>query len=113
MNTESSVSTESNFLGLAGIDPNHEQFPISPASIFRALSDAELEELGSFVSVRRARRHELVFREGEPLSHLYLVQSGSFKLVRHSHQGGGTDSHQAEPPPKCLFDRSPVHRHEI
>jgi len=87
MNTESSVSMESNFLGLAGADANHEQLPMSPASIFRALSDAELEELGSSVSVRRARRHELVFCEGEPLSHLYLVQSGSFKLVRHSRDG--------------------------
>jgi len=84
---ESSIATESNFLGVTGTDTNDVLAPMSPASIFRALSHTELEELSSSVSIRRARRHQSVFREGATLSHLYLVQSGSFKLVRHSQDG--------------------------
>lgn len=57
-------------------------YGMKPASIFTTLSCDELAELDSATSIRRARRHETVFEEGQALSHLYLLQSGTLKLVR-------------------------------
>ena len=54
---------------------------------FSALSADELEELLAASSSHRVSRHHVVFCEGETLTHLYLAQTGSFKLVRHSEEG--------------------------
>lgn len=55
--------------------------------LFRELSDSEVDELVTSSTSHRARKQQVVFSEGENLSHLYVVQSGSFKLVRHSEEG--------------------------
>lgn len=55
--------------------------------LFRDLSNAELEELLAASSTQHAVRQQVVYCAGERLSHLYVVQHGSFKLVRHSEEG--------------------------
>lgn len=55
---------------------------MKPASIFTTLSDDDFAELISATAFRRAGRCEVVFDERQVLSHLYILQSGSLKLVR-------------------------------
>ena len=55
--------------------------------LFRDLTDDELESLLGSSSSLRADRHQVVYCEGETVGHLYVVENGSFKLVRHSPEG--------------------------
>ncbi len=55
--------------------------------ILRDLSDAELDELVTSSKLYHVERHHVVYCAGERLSELYVVQRGSFKLIRHSEEG--------------------------
>lgn len=51
------------------------------------LSDAELDELVASSRPHHVERHQVVYCASERLSELYVVQHGSFKLIRHSEEG--------------------------
>lgn len=70
--------------GITEVDP---QESLAEVPLFGVLSAAELEELLSASTSHRVVRQQVVYCEGEKLTHLYLVQTGSIKLVRHSEEG--------------------------
>lgn len=75
----------SHFLrGSVEVDP---EGSLAEVPLFRVLTADELEELLAASSSHRFSRHQVVYCEGETLNHLYLAQTGSFKLVRHSEEG--------------------------
>ena len=51
------------------------------------LPKEEIEALDSSSAFERASRAQVLFQEDHTLSHLYVVSSGSFKLVRYSEEG--------------------------
>lgn len=55
--------------------------------LLRYLSVESFHELLDSSAQLRLTRHQLVFRQGELVNRLYLVDSGSVKLVRHSELG--------------------------
>ena len=72
-------SEESRLYTLLDID---EVLPIlNEISIFAGLSDAQLHELFKLLQKTHYSAGEKVFEEGEQPSHIYIVQSGSVKLV--------------------------------
>lgn len=78
-------SEGSRFLrGSVEVDP---EGSLAEATLLRTLSAEEFEELLAASSSHRVPRQQVVFCEGEKLTHLYLAQTGSFKLVRHSEEG--------------------------
>ncbi len=70
--------------GSTEVDP---QGSLAEVPLFGVLSADELEELLAASSSHRVHRQQVVFCEGEKLTHLYLTQTGSIKLVRHSEEG--------------------------
>jgi len=58
--------------------------PLEQLPLFRDLTNEQLEELLASSSSHRADRQQVIYCEGETIKHLYLVESGSFKLIRHS-----------------------------
>ena len=66
------------------VDP---QGSLADITLFGVLSVDELEELLAASTSRRVARRQVVYCEGETLTHLYLAQTGSIKLVRHSEEG--------------------------
>ena len=54
---------------------------LNEISIFAGLSDAQLYELFKLLQKTRYSAGEKIFEEGEEPSHIYIVQSGSVKLV--------------------------------
>ena len=72
-------SEEAKSYALLDID---EVLPIlNEISIFAGLSDAQLYELFKLLQKTRYSAGEKIFEEGEEPSHIYIVQSGSVKLV--------------------------------
>ncbi len=55
--------------------------------LFSGLPGEEIEALDSSSTIERVSRSRTLFQHGQALSHLYLVSSGSVKLVRHSEEG--------------------------
>ncbi len=55
--------------------------------LLKAMTDREIDDLLLSATTLRSARHQIVFCAGEKVQHLYLVQSGSFKLIRHSEEG--------------------------
>lgn len=63
------------------------RFSVAPRESSGGSSVDGIAALAPSGSSQRVHRNQVVFCEGEPVAHLYLVRSGSFKLVRHSEQG--------------------------
>lgn len=57
------------------------------SDLLGGLPKEESEALDSSSAIERASRTQFLYREDQVLSHLYVVASGSFKLVRHSEEG--------------------------
>jgi CRP/FNR family transcriptional regulator len=57
------------------------------SDLLGGLPNEEIEALDSTSTFEQAARAQVLFQEEHTLSHLYLVSSGSFKLVRHSEEG--------------------------
>lgn len=55
--------------------------------IFAALDDAELAQIVSLITHKSYPKASLIFREGEPLDNLYLVNHGRIKVYRTSAEG--------------------------
>ena len=55
--------------------------------LFENLKDRELHALTSAGISYRAERGQVLYWESEPLNELFLVRSGSVKLVRNSEDG--------------------------
>jgi CRP/FNR family cyclic AMP-dependent transcriptional regulator len=63
----------------AGIDPA----VLRAVPLFRDFEDDALLELARLFTVQRYRKHETIFREGDPGETFYIVISGSVAVVRH------------------------------
>ena len=59
----------------------------SGTRLFRSLKESQVRSLAARGSLNRAERGQILYCEGELLNHLYVVQSGSVKLVRSSEDG--------------------------
>lgn len=57
------------------------------APLFQDLSPIEVEQLGPRLSRAEVRRGDVVFSEGEPSDHLYLVAQGQTKCSRYGQSG--------------------------
>jgi CRP/FNR family transcriptional regulator len=55
--------------------------------IFRSLKQRETEDLLASGSTYRVTRGRIVYYAGDVLQHLYLVESGSIKIIRSSEEG--------------------------
>ncbi|NLY55997.1 MAG: Crp/Fnr family transcriptional regulator [Firmicutes bacterium] len=55
--------------------------------IFAALTDAELAQVVSLITQKSYPKGSLVFREGEPLENLYLINHGRIKVYRTAADG--------------------------
>lgn len=51
-------------------------------SIFRALSEGDVEQLARVARVRRYARGEVVFHEGDPADHFYSIVDGRAKVYK-------------------------------
>jgi CRP/FNR family cyclic AMP-dependent transcriptional regulator len=60
---------------------------LSSARVFRSLRGSEIEQLASAGWSYRASRGQILYCEGEQLRYLYLIESGSVKLIRNSEEG--------------------------
>jgi CRP/FNR family transcriptional regulator, cyclic AMP receptor protein len=58
-------------------------------SLFRELSDRDLEELAQVAVPRRWLAGEAIFREGDPGDTCYVVRSGSVRVTRRHSDGRG------------------------
>ncbi len=63
----------------AGIDPA----VLRAVPLFGDFEEGALVELARLFSVHRYRKHETIFREGDPGETFYIVISGSVAVVRH------------------------------
>ncbi|WP_176719931.1 Crp/Fnr family transcriptional regulator [Desulfuribacillus alkaliarsenatis] len=55
--------------------------------IFYKLSDQTLEEIANNITIKDYRADELVYSEGEPSNHIYIVVSGRVKITKVSSTG--------------------------
>lgn len=56
-------------------------------ALFSAMDDATLMAVARLVRSRRFRRHEVIFHEGDPGDSLFVIASGSVKIVLESAAG--------------------------
>jgi len=70
--------------GSTEVDP---EGSLATIPLFGVLSADEFEELLAASASHRVARQQVIFCEGETLTHFYLAQTGSIKLVRHSEAG--------------------------
>ncbi|MDR3544330.1 MAG: cyclic nucleotide-binding domain-containing protein, partial [Candidatus Limnocylindrales bacterium] len=56
-------------------------------ALFSAMDDATLMAVARLVRSRRFRRHEVIFHEGDPGDSLFVIASGSVKIVLQSTAG--------------------------
>ncbi len=59
----------------------------SKVSLFQHLDDQGLERITKLIGNRVIRKGETAFREGDPLSSLYIVNSGSVKAYTYTREG--------------------------
>lgn len=57
------------------------------SDLLSGLPREEIEALDRSSAIAHASKGQVLFREDHALSHLYVVSSGSFKLLRHSEEG--------------------------
>jgi len=60
---------------------------LSGTRLFRSLKESQVRSLAARGSFYQAERGQILYSQGELLNHLYVVQSGSVKLVRNSEDG--------------------------
>jgi CRP/FNR family transcriptional regulator/CRP/FNR family cyclic AMP-dependent transcriptional regulator len=63
------------------------QASLRRASLFAQIEDAELAELGRYMTRHRYGRGDVVFYQGDPSGKLYVVEEGWVKLTRQSDAG--------------------------
>lgn len=61
---------------------------LARVSLFAGLGDDELAALAAIAHVRRLARGQVLFSEGEPSDHLFLVRSGRLRVFLASPRGG-------------------------
>lgn len=60
---------------------------VRKVAIFSPLTDDEVRSTLPFFREKKMRKSEVIFREGEPGRHFYLVRSGSVKVYKLSEDG--------------------------
>jgi len=56
-------------------------------SLFRHVGEATLDLVASSLRVRRHRKNEVIFHQGDPGDSLYIIESGAVKIVLPSREG--------------------------
>ena len=56
-------------------------------ALFARVDDETLELCASSLRVRRYRKNEIIFHQGDPGDSLYIIESGSVKIVLPSPEG--------------------------
>ena len=62
---------------------------LSGAEVFSSLAPGERAAIASFAALRRLGTRQVVFWQGDPCSHLYVVLDGAVKLVVGKAERGG------------------------
>src|SRR5262245_9661729 len=60
---------------------------LSQVPFLAELAETELQALAAVCRVRRFRRGEVLFHEGDPGNALFLIQSGQVKILRVTDEG--------------------------
>ena len=68
-------------------DPSFAQTVLRSCALFRVVDDATLALVAASLRPRRFRRNEVIFHAGDPGDSLFIVESGSVKIVLASPEG--------------------------
>jgi CRP/FNR family cyclic AMP-dependent transcriptional regulator len=68
-------------------EPNFAQAVLRSCALFRVVDDATLALVAASLRTRRFRRNEVIFHAGDPGDSLFIVESGSVKIVLASPEG--------------------------
>jgi CRP/FNR family cyclic AMP-dependent transcriptional regulator len=79
--------TKGDFTTIASIQPETPGHSVSSSRAFGSLKQREIEDLLAVGWTCRIPRGQVVYCAGDVLQHLYLVESGSVKLIRSSEEG--------------------------
>ena len=79
--------TKDNFSTLNNFHQETTSRFLAGTDIFRSLRQSEIEELLSTGWLYRSTKGQIIYCEGEVLPHLYVIESGSVKLIRSSEHG--------------------------
>jgi len=71
----------------ANAGPGIELVALRSCPLFSGMDDAALESVAGLLRTRRFRRSEVIFHAGDPGDSLFVVKSGSVKVVLASAQG--------------------------
>ena len=68
-------------------EPGFAQSVLRSCALFREVDEATLALVAASLRTRRFRRNEVIFHAGDPGDSLFIVQSGSVKIVLASSEG--------------------------
>lgn len=68
-------------------EPSFAQAVLRSCALFKVVDDATLALVATSLRTRRFRRNEVVFHAGDPGDSLFIVESGSVKIVLASSEG--------------------------
>jgi CRP/FNR family cyclic AMP-dependent transcriptional regulator len=77
-------------LGVSEAQPGIDPGILRHVPLFREFGEEQLAELARLFSVHQYRKHQTIFREGDPGEKFYVVVSGSVAVVRVSGEGRET-----------------------
>jgi len=69
------------------MDPEQREIELVEAEFFRALDPDALAHLRPVVRERRFERHRVLFFEGQPAEHLWVLRRGGVRLYKSSSEG--------------------------
>ena len=92
MMTQAAIAIDS----AKGIDPS----ALRNVPLFADFEDGALDELARLFTVQSFRKHQTIFREGDPGEKFYVVVSGSVAVVRDAGEGRETCSTRRYAPPE-------------
>ncbi len=82
-----SASGEGRVTTVRSAEPGFAQAVLRSCALFRAVDDEALALVAASLRTRRFRRNEVIFHAGDPGDSLFIVESGSVKIVLASSEG--------------------------
>ena len=74
-------------MAVRSTDPSFAQSVLRSCALFREVDEATLALVAASLRTRRFRRNEVIFHAGDPGDSLFIVESGSVKIVLASSEG--------------------------
>ncbi|MCU0483991.1 MAG: Crp/Fnr family transcriptional regulator [Chloroflexi bacterium] len=74
-------------MAVRSTEPSFVQAVLRSCALFKVVDDATLALVAASLRTRRFRRHEVIFHAGDPGDSLFIVESGSVKIVLASPEG--------------------------